>query len=170
MYAKKIKCKDFNGVEREQTFYFAFLRNELIDLEWRTPGGLEAMYRRIVEELDGAKLADEFKKLITMTYGIKDPSGTRFIKSKELTEKFTQTMFFDTLYVELATNSDAAAEFVNGIFPQEVMKEIQEQKAKAEKAGVSLVKNDTPVVDPALAAPVAVPDQVVDPITGQPIA
>lgn len=170
MYAKKIKCKDFNGVEREQTFYFAFLRNELIDLEWRTPGGLEAMYRRIVEELDGAKLADEFKKLITMTYGIKDPSGTRFIKSKELTEKFTQTMFFDTLYVELATNSDAAAEFVNGIFPQEVMKEIQEQKAKAEKAGVSLVKNDIPVVDPALAAPVAVPDQVVDPITGQPIA
>lgn len=170
MFAKKIKCKDFNGVEREQTFYFAFLRNELIDLEWRTPGGLEAMYKRIVEELDGAKLADEFKKLITMTYGVKDPSGTRFIKSKELTDKFTQTMFFDTLYVELATNSDAAAEFVNGIFPQDVMKEIQEQKAKAEKAGVTLVKNEQPLVDTATAVPASTDGQVIDPITGQPIA
>lgn len=128
------------------------------------------MYKRIVEELDGAKLADEFKKLITMTYGIKDPSGTRFIKSKELTEKFTQTMFFDTLYVELATNSDAAAEFVNGIFPQDVMKEIQEQKAKAEKAGVTLVKNEQPLVDTAAAVPASTDGQVIDPITGQPIA
>ena len=43
--------------------------------------------------------------------------GKRFIKSKELSEAFSQTEAYSQLFMELATDADAASKFVNGIVP-----------------------------------------------------
>lgn len=140
MYAKTIKYEDYNGNTREETFYFNLTKAEIIDLEWRTPGGLEAYFKRIMETLDGQKLADTFKMLIQKSYGVKDPEGRRFIKNEEVLKNFTETEAYSELYILLATDSNAAAEFVNGIFPKDIVEAAKKQKEMADKAGLKLVE------------------------------
>ena len=62
----------------------------------------------------------EFKKLILMSYGEKSADGKRFIKSKELSEAFSQSEAYNKIFMEIVTDSKAAAEFANGIMPSQV--------------------------------------------------
>lgn len=149
MYAKTIKYTDYNGNEREETFYFNLSKAEIIDLEWRTPGGLENHFKGILQRLNGQELADTFKMLIQKSYGVKDPEGRRFIKNEEVLKNFIETEAYSELYIQLATDDKAAAEFVNGIFPKDVVEAAQKQKAMADKAGLELVDTSaTEVSDP----------------------
>ena len=58
---------------------------------------------------------------IMKAYGEKSPDGRHFMKEDEngrpLANKFKQTLAYSQLFMELATNDKAAAEFVNGIIP-----------------------------------------------------
>ena len=144
MYAWKHKYTDYNGNEREETFYFNLSKAELIDLEWRTPGGIENYMKHIMSMLDGQALADTFKMLIHKSYGVKDPEGRRFIKNEQVLNNFVQTEAYSDLYVLLATDDKMAAEFVNGIFPKSAVDEAKRQREMAEKAGINLVDTTKP--------------------------
>ena len=50
-------------------------------------------------------------------YLVRVKSGRRFIKNDEVREAFSQTEAYSDIFMELATNADAAAAFVNGIIP-----------------------------------------------------
>lgn len=145
MYQWQHEYEDYNGNKRNETFYFNLSKAEIVDMEWRTPGGIENYYKRIIETLDGQKLADAFKELICKSYGVKDPEGRRFIKNQEVLDNFTQTEAYSDLYILLATDDKAAAAFVNGIFPKDVVEAARKQKEMADKAGVSLVKPEEAV-------------------------
>ena len=136
MYRKNIKYTDFNGMERDETFYFNFGLHEITLLEWRTPGGIKNYMETIVQTRDGQKLADMFKWLIDESYGVKSPDGRSFIKSKEVLDNFKFTPAYEKLFMSLATDDKEAAEFVNGVFPKEAMEEAARQKEMAEKAGL----------------------------------
>ncbi len=140
MYAKAIKYTDYNGNEREETFYFNLSKAEIIDLEWRTPGGLENRFKQIMQRMNGQELADTFKMLIQKSYGVKDPEGRRFIKNQEVLNNFVETEAYSELYILLATDDKAAAEFINGIFPKDVVEAAKKQKEMADKAGLKLVE------------------------------
>ncbi len=144
MYRWQHKYTDYNGNEREETFYFNFSKGELIDLEWRTPGGLEQYMKNIMSMMDGQKLADMFKMLIDKSYGVKGPDGREFIKSEEVLNHFKFTEAYSDLYILLATDSNAASEFVNGIFPKEAVEAAKKQHEMAEKAGLQLVGTSEP--------------------------
>lgn len=168
MYKKTIEYEDFNGQKRTETFYFNLSKNELFDLELRTPGGIEQYTKKIIETQDGQKLADMFKWFINESYGVKSPDGRSFIKSKEVLDNFRFTNAYDILYVELATDDKAAAEFYNGIFPKEAVEAARRQKEMAEKAGLSLVNEAAKEATPQVPVQPAVPlveGQVVGPIT-----
>lgn len=144
MYSWPHKYVDYNGNEREETFYFNLTKAEIVDLEWRTPGGIENYLKHIVSTLNGQALADVFKNLIQKSYGVKDPEGRRFIKNKDVLDAFVQTEAYSDLYILLATDDKAAAAFINGIFPKDVVEQAQKQKQMADKAGISLVDTSTP--------------------------
>ena len=59
-----------------------------------------------------------FKDLVLKSYGEKSADGKRFIKTPEISEAFSQTEAYSVLFMELATDADAAAAFVNGIIPK----------------------------------------------------
>lgn len=158
MYRKNIKYKDFNGMERDETFYFNFGMHELTLLEWRTPGGIKSYMENIIQTRDGQKLADMFKWLIDESYGVKSPDGRSFIKSPEVLNNFKFTPAYEQLFMSLATDDKEAAAFVNGVFPKEAVEEAARQKEMAEKAGLKvedLVMNQqTQVASFPTAAPV----------------
>lgn len=161
MYRWPHKYTDFNGMEREETFYFNFNKAELIDLEWRTPGGLEQYMKHIMSMMDGQKLADMFKMLIDKSYGVKSPDGREFLKSPEILNHFKFTEAYSDLYILLATDSNAATEFVNGIFPKEAVEAAKKQHEMAEKAGLKIVDTTQPSnVMPSTPAPAPVAPMV----------
>lgn len=120
MLKKTIAYTDFDGVQREESFYFNLTKSELTEMELSATGGLTKMIEKIVETQDGARILSVFKELILKAYGEKSDDGRRFIKSKELSEAFSQTPAYDILFMELATNADKASDFIKAVIPADI--------------------------------------------------
>ena len=86
-------------------------------MELSVDGGLVEKLQKIVAAQDAKEIVKTFKDLILSSYGIKSDDGKQFIKNQQVKDAFAQTEAFSDLFMELATNADAAAEFVNGIVP-----------------------------------------------------
>ena len=118
MLKKTITYVDFDGNERTEDFFFNLSKAEVMEMELGVTGGMTQMLNKIVAEQDSKKIVETFKLIIMKAYGEKSPDGKRFVKSPELSEAFAQTEAYSDLFMELATNADAAATFVNGIIPK----------------------------------------------------
>lgn len=117
MLKKTITYTDYNEVERKEDFYFNLTKAEIMEMEMSISGGLTEMINRIVAAQDAPAIVKIFKELVLKAYGVKSPDGKRFIKSDELATEFAQTEAYSQLFMELATDADAASAFVNGIVP-----------------------------------------------------
>ena len=124
MLKKTIKYTDYNGVERTEDFYFNLNKAEIMEMQLTTVGGLDAYLKKIISAQDMPTLMRIFKDLILKSYGVKSDDGRRFIKNEKLREEFEQTEAYSILYMELSTDADAAAAFVNGIIPADVAKQL----------------------------------------------
>jgi hypothetical protein len=127
MLKKAIKYTDYNGVEREDTYYFNLSKAEIMEMELSTVGGFAEMIEKVVAAQDTPTIVAIFKDLILKAYGEKAPDGKGFMKLDEdgrpLSRKFSQTEAYSTLFMELATDAEAAAAFINGIVPADVAQE-----------------------------------------------
>lgn len=126
MLKKTISYTDYNGVERKEDFYFNLSKAEIMEMQLSTTGGLTEMIKRIVATQDQPALIKIFKELILKAYGEKSPDGKRFIKNAALSEAFEQTEAYSILFMELATNDEAAAKFINGIVPADMAQQLAE--------------------------------------------
>ena len=121
MLTKTIKYTDYNGVEREEKFLFNLSKAELMEMELGTSGGLAEMIKKIIETQDSPTIMKIFKDIVLKAYGEKSADGKRFVKIGEngrpLSENFAQTEAYSQLFMELATDSNAAANFIKGIVP-----------------------------------------------------
>lgn len=117
MLKKTITYKDYNGVERTEDFMFNLTKAEILEMQLTKDGGMDAAIKKIVDAKDAPEIMKVFKDLILKAYGIVSDDGRRFIKSKEISDSFAQTEAFSMLFMELATDTDAASAFVNGIVP-----------------------------------------------------
>ncbi len=127
MIKENIAYTDYNGVERKEDFYFNLTKAEIMEMEMSTKGGLAEMIQRIIAAQDQPAIIKIFKDLIIKSYGVKSADGKRFIKNEEVVEEFVQTEAFSQLFMKLATDPDAAANFVNGIVPADMAKQMAEQ-------------------------------------------
>lgn len=121
MLKKTITYTDYNDVERTEDFYFNLNKAELMEMEMSTTGGLAEMIKKIVAAQDSAAIIKVFKDLVLKAYGEKSADGKRFLKVDEnghpLSKNFEQTEAYSILFMELATDADEAAKFINGIVP-----------------------------------------------------
>ena len=118
MLKKTIKYTDYDGNEREEDFYFNLSKAEITEMEMSKEGGMSEYIKKISATQNGPELIKLFKDIIIKSYGEKSLDGKRFIKNKELTEAFIQTEAYSELFIELASNADEAAKFINGIMPK----------------------------------------------------
>ena len=101
---------------------------------------MDALLQRIIAEKKVPELVEMFQMLILKAYGKKSDDGRRFIKSEALREEFSQTEAYSELWMELITDEKAAAAFVNGLMPAEVVSKIN-TAAIAEKPNLTLSNN-----------------------------
>ena len=118
MLKKTITYTDYNDNERTEDFYFNFSKAELTEMELSTVGGLTELIEKIVNTQDGPKLVKIFKDLVLNAYGEKSADGKRFVKTEEIRNAFAQTEAYSELFMELATDANAASAFINGIMPK----------------------------------------------------
>ena len=126
MLKKTITYTDYNNKERTEDFYFNLTKAEIMEMEMSTTGGMAEMITKVVNAQDAPSIIKIFKDLILKAYGEKSPDGKRFNKSEELSTAFSQTEAYSILFMELATNADAAAKFINGIIPADAAKQLAE--------------------------------------------
>lgn len=124
MIKKTIKYEDYNGVEREEDFYFNLNKAEVMEMQLNQDGGLAEKIQEIVKAKDVPSIIKMFKELLLKSYGKKSDDGRLFIKNEKLREEFEQSPAFPEIYIELATDADKASEFVNGIIPAQLKQQI----------------------------------------------
>lgn len=136
MIKKTITFDDFNGDSRTESFYFNLTKAEIMEMEMGTQGGLTEMIQRIIETRNMPEIMKVFKELIIKSHGEKSADGRQFVKNKEITDAFVQTEAYSEIFMELATDSDKASEFVNGIIPKNLEKDLD----KAQKGNLKPVE------------------------------
>src|SRR4051794_18334641 len=94
--------------------------------------GYPAMLQRIVNDKDGKEIMVVVKDMVRRSYGRK--SGDRFLRSAEIWEDFLATEAWSQLYFELCTDAEAQAEFMNGIFPGDMLDEANKLAAAQAKS------------------------------------
>ena len=142
MLKKVIKYTDFNGVEREEPFYFNLTKADLVEMEMSVDGGFAEFVTKVVQTKDQKELMRLFKNFILKAYGEKSDDGKRFMKSEEISANFAASAAYSELFMELLSDSDAAAKFINGLAPAgmnnmttEDAKKFIEDKMKQENNG-----------------------------------
>lgn len=129
MLKKTITYVDYDGNERTEDFYFNLSKAELMEMQLSVDSGLTKVIEKIAKEKKVSKIAEIFKDLILKSYGEKSDDGKRFIKSKELRDGFEQTEAYSILYMELATDANAAIEFMKGIVPSDLSAQMKDINA-----------------------------------------
>ena len=121
-----------DGSEITEDFYFNLNKAEIMKMQVTMPGGLSEHLKRIVAAQDYPTIYETFEKIVLDAYGVKSPDGKRFMKvdanGRQLCMDFKETEAFSNLVVELATDSKAATDFVNGIIPADMSKQIEAAK------------------------------------------
>lgn len=119
MLKKTITYTDYDGAERTEDFYFNLKPSEIAELELGTAGGLAEKLRRIVAANEKHKIIEYFKEILLLTYGEKSDDGKYFRKSPEISKAFSDTEAYSMLFMELATDANAASEFINAVLPKQ---------------------------------------------------
>lgn len=124
MLKKTITYTDYNNVERTEDFYFNLTEAEIMEMEMSTTGGLAEAIQRVVAAQDAKAIIKIFKDLVLKAYGVKAADGKHFDKDEKLVKEFEYSPAYSIIFMELATDADAAAKFVNGIIPANMSQKV----------------------------------------------
>lgn len=113
-----ISYTDYNGENHTEDFYFNLNKAEVMQMNLEANGAYGEYLQRIVDQRDYAKIGKEFRRLILLAYGEKSADGRRFVKNSEMSDAFEQTEAYSELYMQLATDEDAATKFISGVLPK----------------------------------------------------
>ena len=124
MYKKTLEYEDFNGEKVKEDLYFNLSKAELMEMNFRSPGGLKNYIESIINANDLNTLTDIFKELLLKSYGVKSPDGRKFMKTQAIREEFECSIAYDIMFTTLASDAKEAAAFINGIIPKELADEM----------------------------------------------
>lgn len=131
MIKKTVTYEDFDGKTRTEDFYFNLTKAELTEMEMSFNGGLSQLLEKIVKENDQKLIIEYFKKIVLDSYGVKSLDGRQFMKTPEIRADFASTAAYSDIFMELATDSEAASAFINGIVPKSLETKSVEANANA---------------------------------------
>lgn len=130
MLKKTFEYDDYEGNKIRQDAYFHLSEAELTEMTLSEKGGLDKLLQKIIDAKDTTEIIKVFKDIICKSYGELAPDGKSFRKTDEkgnpLYLNFIATPMYDQLFMELATNDEAGADFINGVMPKKVSEKMKE--------------------------------------------
>ena len=125
MLKMDVKYEDFNGVQRNEEFYFNMSKSEMLRLQLRhsklvdettVQGGFTEFLESVRERGSGKEMGEVVEDLILSSYGQKSDDGRSFLKSAEARQAFSQTAAYDSLFIQLLTDQKAMETFFKDAF------------------------------------------------------
>lgn len=113
---------DFNGNQRTEDFRFHFNKAELLEMEMTTEGGFSARVQRIINANSHSELVMIMKKFVLDAFGVKSDDGRRFMKDDDIRRSLVECPAYSQIFMRLASDDKAAAEFINGVTPDDMPK------------------------------------------------
>lgn len=132
MIKKTVTYTDYNGESRTETFYFHYTEAEILDMEMSEEGSFTERIQRIIDAKDKTALMKLIKKFVIDAYGVKSEDGKRFMKNDEVKAAFVECPAYSDIFMDMVTNDELAAEFVNGVIPNTMRDRVA--KLSAEKS------------------------------------
>jgi hypothetical protein len=128
MYKKTVEYEDFDGNTVREELLFRLNKPELLDInESMGEGGLEGFINSMdSDNRDVGAIKNFFEMMILTSYGVRDSSGKRFIKSHEERELFRHSLAYETIFDEILLDADAAADFFNAIIPKDLLAQAEQ--------------------------------------------
>lgn len=159
MLCKTIEYTDFDGNRRTEDFYFNLTKAEI--LEWLSTTSeytLDKVLENMAKKMNVKGIMEATRELIYRAYGEKSLDGRRFVKTPEVKANFMETNAYSVLFMELATDGKAAADFFNAIIPKDLAEDVNKivkehpnatpdelRAIVAEKHGQGTPDNVTPI-------------------------
>ena len=131
MLKKTITYEDFDGLERKEDFYFNLTKAECLEMETSVVGGMTALLQNIIDEKDPKRIVEYMKDLVLRAYGEKSADGKYFMKSDDIRNRFACSAVYPIIFMEFATDANAAADFAKGILPPDLRGAIKNAPANA---------------------------------------
>lgn len=126
--------KDYNDIEKTETFWFNLNQRELSKLALGPSGGLESVISEIVSTNDTGRAMELLEEIVLSAYGKKMPDG-RFAKTdddgRRYADHFKQMVVFDDLFMELFLDTDKLIAFINGVVPANLKQNVEAATAEA---------------------------------------
>ena len=145
MLKKSITYKDLDGNDVSEDFYFNLTKAEIAEMQLSYEGGLTTYLTRIVAANSGREIIEACKEILSASVGRRSEDGRRFIKSKEITEDFMQTEAYSDLFMELITDAGKCVEFVKGVVPSDLGKDLETNKDILALTSHSMDENPTKI-------------------------
>lgn len=142
MIKKTVKYMAFDDTERVEDFYFHLSAAELVEMQLDSTTVVGAMIRRLRERVEQAeaegiavedledftendvpKLWQVIKTFVLYGYGQRLDNGG-FKKSTELREQFAATEAYSVLILELCSDAEKGAAFINGMVPANLSEQV----------------------------------------------
>lgn len=125
MLKKSITYKDFNDEEVTEDFYFYIGQAKLIEMQVAYPEGLNEFMMAAFRAEDKKQIYRIIQDFVLNSAGIKSPDGRKFISNERTREDFQSSAAYDALIMELVTDAEKAANFINGVIPQGLRQEAE---------------------------------------------
>lgn len=142
MIKKTVTYTDFDDIPVTETLRFHITEAELAEMEVNTPGGLVAKLESVTTG-NGKDILDTFKYLIMAAYCevVRDKNGRQLLMKFDadghrLADDFVQSLAYNAIFKELIENPETAADFVNGLFPKDLVEKAQKEAEKAKTSGL----------------------------------
>jgi hypothetical protein len=119
MIKETLTYKDFNGDERTNDYYFHMTKLEWLRFD-RKYGGLREFVQKATKDNDEYGILTLLEELIQTAYGEKSSDGLRFVKSPEITERFTQSDAYSDMVISFLTDTQKGIDFFNRLAPADL--------------------------------------------------
>ena len=141
-----MKYTEYDGVEREEDFFFNLTKAEVYKMQNSQDGGMDIKLKKIVRAKSQKELVDVFEQILKASYCVKSDDGRRLIKREELTQEFMELPVYSDIYMKLATDANFSADFIREIMPTLTAEEqVEYEKIMNENLGITgtpTIKND----------------------------
>lgn len=124
MLKKRITYTNFEDEEVTETFYFNLTKADLMEMEVSKRGGLNGYIERIQETNDAGLVFEELKSLMSRSVGRLAPDGRGFSRSQQIRDEFMNSEAFSNFILEMLTDPQLAAEFIQGLIPKNIESEV----------------------------------------------
>lgn len=115
MIKKEIRFTDFDGNNQVEEAYFNLTEPEIVRLDAKFVGGLDAFTKNIDPVNRPEEVVDLFEDVLSSSYGVKSEDGRRFVKDPVVVGQFLDSAAYSALFMELLSDAEAAAAFMEGV-------------------------------------------------------